>query len=60
MIAQRLAPGAYLVAWAPKQGDADSFRETGARAVVLEGLTTAVKLAERVVIQLEDDALAAV
>jgi len=28
--------------------------------VVLEGLTTAVKLAERVVIQLEDDALAAV
>ncbi len=60
MITQRLAPGAYLVAWAPEQRNGDPFRETGARAVVLEGLTTAVKLAERVVIQLEDDALAAV
>ncbi len=60
MLAQRLAPAACIIARAPEQSDADALREAGARAVVLDGLTTAVELAERVVIQLETDGTVAV
>jgi CPA2 family monovalent cation:H+ antiporter-2 len=55
VLAHRLAPAACIIARAPEQSDADALREAGARAVVLDGLTTAVELAERVVIQLETD-----